>query len=73
MFETTPDGVDAGRAGKFELVVAVDRNGDASGLRARGADLVVTDLGALLERQLAPGAVSLSGRDTVPRTGALRA
>ena len=52
VFETTPDGVAAGRAGGFELVVAVDRDGEAPLLRARGADLVVADLGELLERQL---------------------
>ena len=52
VFETTPDGVTAGRAGGFELVVAVDRDGEAPALRARGADLVVGDLGELLERQL---------------------
>ena len=52
VFETTRDGVDAGRAGGFELVVAVDRERGSPALRARGADLVVTDLGELLERQL---------------------
>jgi beta-phosphoglucomutase-like phosphatase (HAD superfamily) len=51
VFETTLDGVEAGRAGKFEMVVAVDRHRDASALEAHGADLVVTDLGELLERQ----------------------
>jgi beta-phosphoglucomutase-like phosphatase (HAD superfamily) len=54
VFETTTDGVDAGRAGGFELVVAVDRDSAAPTLRAHGADLVVADLGELLERQL-PG------------------
>ena len=52
VFETTRDGVDAGRAGQFEVVVAVDRHGEALELEAHGADLVVTDLGELLERQL---------------------
>ena len=52
VFETTADGVDAGRAGGFELVVAVDRDSAARELRAHGADLVVADLGELLERQL---------------------
>ena len=52
VFETTPDGVVAGRAGGFELVVAVDRGGEATALRDRGADLVIADLGELLERQL---------------------
>ena len=58
VFETTADGVDAGRAGGFELVVAVDREIAAPGLRAHGADLVVEDLGALLEQQLASGAAT---------------
>jgi alpha,alpha-trehalose phosphorylase len=41
-------GVQAGRAGRFGLVVAVDRDGHADELAAQGADLVVTDLGELL-------------------------
>jgi HAD superfamily hydrolase (TIGR01509 family) len=55
VFETTRDGVDAGRAGGFEMVVAVDRHDEAHELEAHGADLVVTDLGELLERQLGRG------------------
>ena len=55
VFETTADGVDAGRAGGFELVVAVDRDSEAPSLRGHGANLVVADLGALLERQLTSG------------------
>jgi len=53
VFETTPDGVAAGRAGGFEVVVAVDQEGDGDALRARGADLVVADLGDILEHALA--------------------
>jgi beta-phosphoglucomutase-like phosphatase (HAD superfamily) len=53
VFETTLDGVEAGRAGEFEMVVAVDQHTEARGLEEHGADLVVTDLGELLERQLA--------------------
>ena len=53
VFETTPDGVTAGRAGGFELVVAVDQGTDVRALRDRGADLVVPDLGDLLEHALA--------------------
>ncbi|MBO0746911.1 MAG: beta-phosphoglucomutase family hydrolase, partial [Acidimicrobiaceae bacterium] len=41
-------GVAAGRAGGFGLVVGVDRGGQAEGLAAQGADLVVDDLGELL-------------------------
>ncbi len=51
-FETGIDGVEAGHAGGFELVVGVDRDRAAPGLRAHGADLVVEDLGELLQRQL---------------------
>ena len=52
VFETTRDGVAAGRAGGFELVFAVDQGGDAAELRAEGADLVVSDLGEILEQGL---------------------
>jgi alpha,alpha-trehalose phosphorylase len=41
-------GVQAGRAGKFELVIGVDRDGHAADLAAHGADLVVADLSELL-------------------------
>jgi beta-phosphoglucomutase family hydrolase len=41
-------GVAAGRAGGFGLVVGVDREGGGDALRAHGADVVVTDLGELL-------------------------
>jgi trehalose 6-phosphate phosphatase len=37
-------GVEAGRRGKFGLVVGVDHNGNASDLRKAGADIVVRDL-----------------------------
>jgi beta-phosphoglucomutase family hydrolase len=41
-------GVEAGRAGGFGLVVGVDRGGSGDALRSHGADVVVTDLGELL-------------------------
>ena len=53
VFETSADGVQAGRTGGFELVVAVDRGGEANALRARGADIVVSDLGEILAHALA--------------------
>ena len=53
VFETTPDGVTAGRAGQFELVVGVARGDEADALRMRGADLVVADLGEIVEHNLA--------------------
>jgi HAD superfamily hydrolase (TIGR01509 family) len=52
VFETTADGVDAGRAGNFEMVVVVGPTGGAPELRANGADLVIGNLGELLERRL---------------------
>jgi beta-phosphoglucomutase family hydrolase len=40
-------GVEAGRRGGFGMVVGVDRGGQAAELAARGADVVVDDLGRL--------------------------
>jgi beta-phosphoglucomutase family hydrolase len=50
VFEDALAGVAAGRAGEFGLVVGVDRVGQADALRAHGADIVVSDLGELLDR-----------------------
>jgi beta-phosphoglucomutase family hydrolase len=50
VFEDAQAGVEAGRAGNFGWVVGVDRTGQAEALRRRGADVVVQDLGELLER-----------------------
>ena len=55
VFETSPAGIAAARAGGFGLVVGVDRAGHAEALRAEGADLVVTGLAELLERSLTTG------------------
>lgn len=41
-------GVQAGKSGNFGLVVGVARKGDEEALRMNGADLVVTDLKALI-------------------------
>ncbi len=46
--EDAISGVQAGRKGKFGLVIGVDRHGDAQSLLANGADIVVADLGELL-------------------------
>jgi beta-phosphoglucomutase family hydrolase len=46
--EDALSGVDAGRAGKFGLVIGVDREGHGAALKEHGADLVVTDLGELV-------------------------
>lgn len=48
VFEDALAGVAAGRAGRFGLVVGVDRVGQAEQLRAHGADIVVADLAELL-------------------------
>jgi trehalose 6-phosphate phosphatase len=48
-------GVEAGRRGKFALVIAVDRTGRSQALREAGADVVVSDLG---EVRLAEGPAS---------------
>jgi beta-phosphoglucomutase family hydrolase len=50
VYEDALAGVAAGRAGKFGFVVGVDRAGQAEALRRHGADVVVEDLGELLER-----------------------
>ncbi len=49
VFEDALSGVAAGRAGNFGLVVGVDRVGQSEALRDSGADIVVTDLGELLQ------------------------
>jgi beta-phosphoglucomutase family hydrolase len=49
VFEDALAGVEAGRAGKFGIVIGVDRVGQARALREHGADIVVEDLAELLE------------------------
>ena len=49
VFEDALAGVEAGRAGGFRWVVGVDRVGHADALLAHGADVVVCDLGELLD------------------------
>ena len=53
VFETTGEGIAAGRAASFELVVGIGREGEGRALEAVGADLVAASLGDMLERQLA--------------------
>jgi beta-phosphoglucomutase family hydrolase len=50
VFEDALAGVEAGRAGKFGLVVGVDRAGQREELLENGADVVVSDLAELLEQ-----------------------
>jgi HAD superfamily hydrolase (TIGR01509 family) len=52
-FESTLAGVRAGREAGIGLVVAIDRRGRADTFREHGADLVVSDLAALLDRSIA--------------------
>ena len=49
VFEDALAGVQAGHEGTFAFVIGVDRVGQANALRAHGADLVVRDLGELLD------------------------
>ncbi|MBN0046454.1 beta-phosphoglucomutase family hydrolase [Streptomyces actuosus] len=49
VFEDALAGVEAGRAGRFGVVVGVDRVGQAEQLTAHGADVVVRDLAELLD------------------------
>lgn len=63
VFEDALAGVAAGRAGGFGFVVGVDRVGQADGLRASGADIVVTDLAELL----GDGRHGADGRDVADR------
>ncbi|MFF4607272.1 HAD family hydrolase [Streptomyces sp. NPDC001339] len=51
VFEDALAGVEAGRAGRFGLVVGVDRTGQADALRRHGADVVVSDLADLLQER----------------------
>ena len=51
VMEDALSGVAAGRAGPFGLVVGVDRGAGEQALLANGADLVVTDLGDLVDNQ----------------------
>ncbi|MGA7688130.1 MAG: beta-phosphoglucomutase family hydrolase [Jiangellales bacterium] len=48
VIEDALSGVEAGKAGGFRYVIAVDRDGHADALTAAGADLVVDDLSELL-------------------------
>jgi beta-phosphoglucomutase family hydrolase len=50
VYEDALAGVAAGRAGRFGLVVGVDRVGHRDALRKHGADIVVKDLSELMHR-----------------------
>jgi beta-phosphoglucomutase family hydrolase len=48
VYEDALAGVEAGKAGRFGLVVGVDRAGQADALQQHGADVVVNDLAELM-------------------------
>jgi beta-phosphoglucomutase family hydrolase len=48
VYEDALAGVEAGKAGRFGLVVGIDRAGQAAALKQHGADIVVTDLAELM-------------------------
>jgi len=48
--EDAISGVQAGRAGKFGLVIGVDRHDDADALSDNGADIVVKDLSEMMDK-----------------------
>jgi HAD superfamily hydrolase (TIGR01509 family) len=50
VFEDAVPGIEAGRVGHFAYVVGVDRLGRGAELSRHGADIVVSDLGALIAR-----------------------
>ena len=49
VIEDALSGVEAGCAGNFALVIGVARKGNAEELRRHGANLVVNDLGELVD------------------------
>ena len=59
LFEDSVVGVEAGRIGRFGLIVGIDRGGNAAELQAHGADVVVTHMAevdaATLHRWFADG------------------
>jgi beta-phosphoglucomutase family hydrolase len=64
--EDALSGVEAGRAGRFGCVIAVDHGWRAQALRAAGADVVVTDLGQVKVAEEPSSAWSLVFEDFDP-------
>jgi beta-phosphoglucomutase family hydrolase len=48
VYEDALAGVEAGKAGRFGIVIGIDRVGQSEALKAHGADIVVKDLAELL-------------------------
>lgn len=67
VIEDAAAGVEAGRRGRFGLVVGVDRSGHRDALEAAGADIVVDDVGELDlgESRLHPWKLVYEGFDPV--------
>lgn len=63
VIEDAAAGVQAGRNGRFGLVLGVDRGGQAEALRQHGADAVVSDLGQIVFKG---EPVTRAGSDTIP-------
>jgi len=62
VIEDARAGVEAGRRGGFGLVIGVDRTGDAKGLLAAGADVVVSDLAeVVVDPPFSPSALVCAG------------
>ncbi len=68
--EDAISGVQAGKAGDFELVVGVSRNGQPELLRQSGADIVVSDLAELSFREDEQG-MTISAPPALERLGEL--
>jgi alpha,alpha-trehalase len=64
VIEDAAAGVQAGRNGRFGLVVGVDRGGQAEALGRLGADIVVSDLGRIVFTGERVG--KRAGSDTIP-------
>lgn len=65
-------GVAAGRAGRFYLVIGIDRVGQSQALREAGADVVVTDLSHIQVAIEPPSAWSLVYTDFDPQREGIR-
>jgi beta-phosphoglucomutase family hydrolase len=65
-------GVEAGHAGRFGLVIGVDRSGQSRALRQAGADVVVTDLAQIQVAVEPPSAWSLVYEDFDPAREGMR-
>jgi beta-phosphoglucomutase family hydrolase len=70
--EDAISGVESGRAGRFGLIIGVDRSGHGQALRDAGADVVVTDLTQVQVAEEPPSAWSLVFDDFDPAQEGIR-